>query len=56
MLDNPDFVGTPLSPRSTAFIIEGDLGGYGTTFLVNVIKCLVATIAFREENHKKVEC
>jgi hypothetical protein len=55
MLNNPDFVGTPLSPCSAAFIIKGDLGGHETIFLVNIIKCLVATITFREENHKKVK-
>jgi hypothetical protein len=52
MLDDPDFVGTPLSPRGAAFIAEGDLHHNSTMLLVNIICSLTATIKSREEAHK----
>jgi hypothetical protein len=55
MLDDPYFVGTPLSPRSTTAIVKGDIRAHGTTFLINVIRSLVATIAQHETTHKVVE-
>jgi hypothetical protein len=52
MLDNPNFVGTPLSPHGATFIAEGDLHNNSTVLLVNIIRSLTATIQSREEAHK----
>jgi hypothetical protein len=52
MLDNPDFIGTPISPRGAAFIAEGNLHHGSTTLLVNIIRSLTTTIKSREETHK----
>jgi hypothetical protein len=52
MLDNPNFVGTPLSPRGAAFIAEGNLHNNSVMLLVNIVHSLTATIKSREEAHK----
>jgi hypothetical protein len=52
MLDDPNFVGTPISPCSAAFIAEGDLHHGNTVLLVNIIRSLTATIKSWEETHK----
>jgi hypothetical protein len=52
MLDNPNFVGAPLSPHSAAFIAEGDLHHNSTVLLVNIIRSLTTTIKSQEETHK----
>jgi hypothetical protein len=52
MLDDPNFVGEPISPQGAAFIAEGNLYHGSTTLLVNIIRSLTATIKSREEMHK----
>jgi hypothetical protein len=52
MLDDPNFAGTPISPRSTAFIAKGNLHQNSTVLLVNIIRSLTATIKSWEETHK----
>jgi hypothetical protein len=52
MLDDPNFIRTPISPHSAAFIAEGDLHHSSTVLLVNIICSLTATIKSREETHK----
>ena len=51
MLDDPNHQAPPLSPRSAASIVEGDLHNNNTILLVNIIRSLVATIKKREEEH-----
>jgi hypothetical protein len=52
MLDDPNFIRTPISPRSAAFIAEGDLHHGSTVLLVNIIHSLTTTIKSQEETHK----
>jgi hypothetical protein len=52
MLDDPDFVGTPISPHGAAFLAEGNLHHGSTMLLVNIICSLMATIKSWEEMHK----
>jgi hypothetical protein len=52
MLDDPDFVGTPISPHGATFIMKGNLHHSSTVLLVNIIRSLTATIKSREEMHK----
>jgi hypothetical protein len=52
MLNNLNFVGTPLSPQSTAFVAKGDLHHRSTILLINIIHSLTATIHSREEIYK----
>jgi hypothetical protein len=52
MLDNPDFVGMPISPHGAAFLTEGNLHQNNTMLLVNIIRSLTTTIKSQEETHK----
>jgi hypothetical protein len=52
MLDDPNFVGTPISPHGAAFIAEGDLHHSSSVLLVNIICSLTTTIKSWEEAHK----
>jgi hypothetical protein len=52
MLDDLNFIGTPLSLCSAAYIVKGDLHQNSTTLLINIIRSLTATIHSWEEMHK----
>ena len=53
MLDNPNFVRTPLSPQSALNIAKGDPCQLSQTLLINIICCLAATVKQCKEAHKQ---
>jgi hypothetical protein len=52
MLDDPNFIGSPISPHGAAFIAEGNLHQNNMVLLVNIICSLTTTIKSWEETHK----
>ena len=52
MLDDPDYQGPPLSPRSAIDLLQGNPAELTVTLLTNIVKCLTETIKKWEEDHK----